>query len=550
MSNSAISVLPQPAAQARRRAQVAWVLVAALLVTLLGGVASPANASTGSISGNVKGVGGANLQAAEVILITTSGVNVDVEYTNAAGNYIFNGLAAGSYKLLFLPPAGGNYVVEWWNNKDSSALADPITVTPGVAVTGRNVVLVVGATISGRITGGSPAVNVADVTVQVFRTGFGVLANGRTDANGFYTITRIPAGSYTLFFIPEATDNYLPEFWEDEPDPRFPDFFPVSEGASITGKDANLTVGSTIRGTLKNNSFGPIAGFALVYSATGTAASGVNFVKSVDVGVDGRYSIVGLRPGSYRVGFTDRAGGLTAGGGLAASNPHVSEWRNDKYSFDTASIIVLSSAGQIASNIDGTLENPQFADVRDPSSPFYRSIEWMWSRGISAGTAQPSGKPLYMPADAVSRQAMALFMFRLSGESFTPPATSTFADVTSASHPQFYTAIEWMAAREISEGTAQPPGKPLFKPSAPVSRQAMAIFLARYAGATLTAPLTTQRFADVPLGATSARAINWMFVNNISTGTPQPVGLPLYKPSDPVSRQAMAVFLDRLDALP
>ena len=78
----------------------------------------------------------------------------------------------------------------------------------------------------------------------------------------------------------------------------------------------------------------------------------------------------------------------------------------------------------------------------------------------------------------------------------------------------------------------------------------MAIFLARYARADLTAPLTTQRFADVPLGASSAAAINWMFVNNISTGTAQPSGLPLYRPTIPVSRQAMAAFLFRVDNLP
>ena len=147
---------------------------------------------------------------------------------------------------------------------------------------------------------------------------------------------------------------------------------------------------------------------------------------------------------------------------------------------------------------------------------------------------------------------MALFMFRLSDdtETFIPPATPTFADVTLASHPQFYTAIEWMAAREISAGTAQPPGKPLFKPSAPVSRQAMALFVARYAGATLITPPTTQRFADVPLIAGTAAAIDWMFVNNISTGTAQPSGLPLYRPTNPVTRQAMAAFLFRVDNLP
>jgi hypothetical protein len=78
----------------------------------------------------------------------------------------------------------------------------------------------------------------------------------------------------------------------------------------------------------------------------------------------------------------------------------------------------------------------------------------------------------------------------------------------------------------------------------------MALFVARYANANLNVIPTTQRFADVPLGASSAAAIDWMFVNGISTGTPQPSGLPLYKPSDPVTRQAMAAFLFRVNALP
>jgi len=78
----------------------------------------------------------------------------------------------------------------------------------------------------------------------------------------------------------------------------------------------------------------------------------------------------------------------------------------------------------------------------------------------------------------------------------------------------------------------------------------MALFVARYAGTNLATPPTTQRFADVPLNAGTAAAIDWMFVTGISTGTAQPSGLPLYRPTIPVSRQAMAAFLFRVDNLP
>lgn len=189
-----------------------------------------------------------------------------------------------------------------------------------------------------------------------------------------------------------------------------------------------------------------------------------------------------------------------------------------------------------------------FIDVTS-SSPFFAAINWMASSGLSTGTAQSGGGRLYKPADSVSRQAMAAFLYRLSGQTFTPPADPTFADVDSTTNPSFDTAIEWMAAQGISTGTPQPSGKPLFKPGDAVSREAMAIFLARYAHVDTSTPPTVQSFADVPVTAGSAAAISWMATSGISTGTAQPSGLPLYKPQDPVSRQAMAAFLQRLSNL-
>lgn len=185
-----------------------------------------------------------------------------------------------------------------------------------------------------------------------------------------------------------------------------------------------------------------------------------------------------------------------------------------------------------------------FADVTDRNNAFFTYIQWMATAGVSAGTSQPSGKPLYNPALPVSRQAMASFLYKLSGETFIPPTVTTFADVDSSA--TFFTAIEWMASKGISTGTMQSSGKPLFKPTDAVSRQAMALFLARYAHINVTVTPTVQSFADVPLDAAAAAAVKWMKDTGISTGTAQPSGLPLYKPADPVSRMAMAAFLYRL----
>jgi hypothetical protein len=216
-----------------------------------------------------------------------------------------------------------------------------------------------------------------------------------------------------------------------------------------------------------------------VYDASAGVASSDALVASgyPDNANPGSYTIPGLGVGTYRVQFTMEATGFAPG--ADPTTAYVPGWYNGKYSYSTSDIVTVTTAGQTLTGIDGVIRNPRFADVSDPTSQFYTYIEWMASQGISTGTVQPSGKPLYKPVDAVSRQAMALFMYRLSGETFTPPAESTFADV--APGTQFYTAVEWMASRGISLGTPQPSGKPLFKPTDPVSRQAMAAFLYRLA---------------------------------------------------------------------
>ncbi|MCC5950632.1 MAG: serine protease [Acidimicrobiia bacterium] len=182
-----------------------------------------------------------------------------------------------------------------------------------------------------------------------------------------------------------------------------------------------------------------------------------------------------------------------------------------------------------------------FADV-GPSNPFCSEIEWMGTTGLSTGTPQVDAKPLYKPTDAVSRQAMAAFLWRAAGE---PEATTTeqfFADVN-PSHP-FYDALQWMGTSGLSTGTPQVGGKPLYKPTDPVSRQAMAAFLWRAAEEPSTA-LSIPYFDDVGFPNPFFEAVQWMGHAGVSTGTVAGPASSLFKPGDPVSRQAMGAFLFR-----
>jgi hypothetical protein len=182
-----------------------------------------------------------------------------------------------------------------------------------------------------------------------------------------------------------------------------------------------------------------------------------------------------------------------------------------------------------------------FIDI-STSYVFVEHVEWMAAEGISTGY-QPG--PEYRPSAAVSRQAMSAFMYRLAGSPpFVEPGTPTFGDVGPAN--PFSTEIEWMADAGIATGTPASP-KPLYKPSQPVSRGAMAAFMHRLAGEPAFTPPAAgaTTFGDVSAGYAFYLQVEWLAAEQISTGTAASPK-PLYKPADPVSRGAMSAFMHRL----
>jgi subtilisin family serine protease len=213
---------------------------------------------------------------------------------------------------------------------------------------------------------------------------------------------------------------------------------------------------------------------------------------------------------------------------------------------DQATTGALSNLSGVNGSVPNRLlwiDGQTFGDVGG-GNPFFADIEWMAGEGISTGTAA-SPKPLYKPVEAVSRQAMSAFMYRLAGEPpFPDPAEPTFGDVSPAN--PFFTEIEWMAAEGITTGTAASP-KPLYKPVEAVSRQAMSAFMYRLAGNPLFTPPgpANTTFGDVSASHPFYDEIEWMASEGITTGTAASPK-PLYKPGSAVSRQAMGAFMHRL----
>lgn len=120
--------------------------------------------------------------------------------------------------------------------------------------------------------------------------------------------------------------------------------------------------------------------------------------------------------------------------------------------------------------------------------------------------------------------------------------TNAFLDVDK-NHP-FCPEIKWMADNNIAKG--YPDGN--YKPEANVTRQAMAAFVYRMAGAELgpDPQCTTKPFPDVLITYDFCGEIQWLKDQGISNGFPDGT----FRPQIPISRQAMAAFLYRLSGSP
>lgn len=186
---------------------------------------------------------------------------------------------------------------------------------------------------------------------------------------------------------------------------------------------------------------------------------------------------------------------------------------------------------------------PSFRDVPPAdygwSHPdgFPAEIMWLADHRIMRG--YPDGT--FRPTAAVNRDATAAFLYRAAGSpAFTPPTTPTFTDVP-RTHP-FYREVEWLAGAGITTGWAVA-GHREYRPATPVSREAMAAFLFRFAHDGASAPAcTTAPFVDVAVGQPFCGEVAWLAAAGISTGWPDHT----YRPALRIERQAMAAFLVRL----
>jgi hypothetical protein len=173
-----------------------------------------------------------------------------------------------------------------------------------------------------------------------------------------------------------------------------------------------------------------------------------------------------------------------------------------------------------------------FVDV-SRTSPYYRFVETLLHKGVTGGCSADS----YCPGSPVTREQLAVFVLAgKEGKGYLPQACGTpvFADVPASS--PYCRFIEDLSRRGVVGGC----GGGNYCPSSPVTREQMPVFVLKTLEPALDPPACgTPMFADVPASSPFCKWIQELARRGVVSGC----GGGNYCPSDPVTREQMAVFI-------
>ena len=345
---------------------------------------------------NLQDAGEPGIPNVTVQLYSSANVLLKTTTTDAFGNYIFNGLAPGSYYVKFTLAGGFGFVTANVGSDDTidsdagaggvsqtvTLIADEIntTVDAGMRLT------TAGASLGdyvwydlnkNGIQDGGAEIGVPGVTVLLYNSANAVVASTTTDANGFYLFTGLPASTtYTVGFenIP-AGYGFSPNAGavtvanNSDVNPSTGRTGTVTTGAAgsiVTYVDAGIidkptvfdskaTVGDRVWNDLNNNGIQDAGepGLAGVI-VTLYAANGTTVIATTTTDALGNYLFTNLDAGSYVVGFS----GLPAGYVFATKDAGTDDTKDSDADITTGKTAPFSlAAGEINLTIDAGARN-------------------------------------------------------------------------------------------------------------------------------------------------------------------------------------------------
>jgi 5-hydroxyisourate hydrolase-like protein (transthyretin family) len=208
-------------------------------------VEADAQLATGShITGTVTGSGRPLRYVAAVAYVWdgTEWTYHSTAESDDLGRYDLDDLARGTYRVGFeLTYAGYAHVPRYWGDVSTIEDATDIVVGSQVVVPDVDVDLPEGGRVTGTLTGptGEPLAGIDVGAVSLVAGSWKYVTEVRTDAEGNYEIVGLPTADYVLRFR-DWRDEYVEEFWDDAATLEDATSFQVTEGETVSGRDAQL----------------------------------------------------------------------------------------------------------------------------------------------------------------------------------------------------------------------------------------------------------------------------------------------------------------------
>lgn len=185
------------------------------------------------IRGTVRNAGAQPLSGIEVFASATGGSDGGYGFTALDGTYDISGLAAGEY---IVEAFGEPYAREYYDNVYAFDDATAIVLADSGEANGIDFSLDLGATITGTVYAEDGTTPLADAFVDASSTAGGS-GFAQSDANGVYTITMLPPGTY---HASASAPDYATEYYNNRVSAPTADDIVVASGGMASGIDFSL----------------------------------------------------------------------------------------------------------------------------------------------------------------------------------------------------------------------------------------------------------------------------------------------------------------------